>query len=504
MKRPTSQRAFLYLAVLVAALIIGLGVLAACGSSDARPHGERAGGEPTGATDAPMTASPSIEGDSSEVPSLEAQVLEAQLPEAGWRGTVAAPAAGGESGFYLGVGSCLGSGCHGSTEARSDAAILGNEYYTWLRKDPHQGAFDVLYGQRSKTIARNLGLGQPAHRAPACLECHSAFVPEARVAGSLTPADGITCEVCHGPASGWRDGHTDPGWTHADSVERGLVDQRDLSRRGEGCLGCHLGDERRTVDHELIAAGHPILIFELDNYTQQMPPHWKPGSSYAGASHGAPAWAVGQAVAFREGLEQLERRARSGQWPEFSELSCYACHHSIADERWREEGRFRRRERPGLPPWSPARWQVLRHVVRAASPGEVESLDRDIRALARAVERMNQPGEVADLAARAAAAMDRVIPRVESRGWSAGEVRALLRALADDPELKNAPDVHTAEQAFFAVQTLASYLVQGDPRTARGPLPRSLDRLYATLEDPEAFDAGTFAKRLAEVAAAAG
>jgi len=450
------------------------------------------GAQPPAPSEPPATAAPSA----AEAPEAPA----ASPPEVGWRGTVAAPAAGGEAGYYLGVGPCLGSGCHGSTEPRAGAEILGNEYYTWLRKDPHQGAFDVLYNQRSEAIAQNLELPQPASRAPVCLACHAALVPAEKVAGVLDPTDGITCEICHGPASGWRDGHTDPSWEHGDSLARGLVDLRDLSVRGEGCLGCHLGDAERTVDHELIAAGHPILIFELDNYSAQMPPHWKSGVRHGALTHGAPAWAVGQAVAFREGLAQLSRRARSGRWPEFSELSCYACHHSLRDDRWQETGRYRRRVRPGLPPWSPARWVVLRHIVAAVAPGEVEALGKDIRALSRAVERLNAPGEVDEIATRAALAMGRVIPKVEAASWNRGEVAALLRAIAADPEIREAADVHTAEQAFFAAQTLASYLLEGDPRAAAGPLPRNLDRLYRALTDQEAFDRDRFAELLAEVA----
>jgi len=34
-------------------------------------------------------------------------------------------------------------------------------------------------------------------------------------------------------------------------------------------------NENRFVDHEMIAAGHPDLFFELDSFSAVMPRHWK-------------------------------------------------------------------------------------------------------------------------------------------------------------------------------------------------------------------------------------
>ncbi len=54
-----------------------------------------------------------------------------------------------------------------------------------------------------------------------------------------------------------------------------MVDTRDLVKRTEKCLSCHLGSEEKFVDHEMIAAGHPDLFFELDSFSAVMPRHWK-------------------------------------------------------------------------------------------------------------------------------------------------------------------------------------------------------------------------------------
>ena len=80
------------------------------------------------------------------------------------------------------------------------------------------------------------------------------------------------------PRPGIRHGsveHTTRGWTHAQSVALGMYDTRDLAKRTEKCLSCHLGSQEKFVDHEMIAAGHPDLYFELDSFSAVMPRHWK-------------------------------------------------------------------------------------------------------------------------------------------------------------------------------------------------------------------------------------
>ena len=64
----------------------------------------------------------------------------------------------------------------------------------------------------------------------------------------------------------WLGPHTERDWTHEKSVAVGMYDTRDLTKRSEKCLSCHLGNEEKSVDHEMIAAGHPDLFFELDSF----------------------------------------------------------------------------------------------------------------------------------------------------------------------------------------------------------------------------------------------
>ncbi|HXO29923.1 MAG TPA: multiheme c-type cytochrome, partial [Thermoanaerobaculia bacterium] len=312
----------------------------------------------------------------------------------------AAPPAGAtapsppEKGFYLGPTACGSSSCHGSVEPRKTLGVRQDEYFIWQKKDLHARADGVLYNDRSRVIARRLHIGD-AGKSQLCLTCHALAVPARLQRGPLELEDGISCESCHGAASGWFEGHRSESWTHQQSVAAGMTDLRDVQVRANVCLSCHLGGPGRSVNHDLIAAGHPQLAFELDNYSEGMPAHWlpfadRPPGESERDTHGARAWAVGQAASFRAGLEQIARSARgdrgaagdhrdhgaSGEgdargeseppWPEFSELSCDSCHHSLVQERWRTAPD--RPGRPGLPRVSPARYAILRHLVAVAAP----------------------------------------------------------------------------------------------------------------------------------------
>ena len=78
----------------------------------------------------------------------------------------------------LGTVTCASSLCHGSVKLWKDSAVLQNEYLTWSRTDKHARAYNVLLNERSKRIAKNLGLKQPAHEAKICLDCHAHVIPE--------------------------------------------------------------------------------------------------------------------------------------------------------------------------------------------------------------------------------------------------------------------------------------------------------------------------------------
>ncbi|HEX7151353.1 MAG TPA: multiheme c-type cytochrome [Thermoanaerobaculia bacterium] len=393
-------------------------------------------------------------------------------------------------GRYVGVGSCANSGCHGATQPIADSRILHNEFYTWLGNDRHVQAYNILFNERSARIAKNMRLKRRAYEEKVCLDCHTTNVPAALVDVKIDPEDGVQCEACHGPASGWRAEHTQEGWTHAQSVARGMIDLRAVPVRAQLCAGCHVGNANKEVDHELIASGHPVLAFELDNFSEQMPAHWKRDES-----DGVRAWATGQVVKFRESLDNLARHARGDEWPEFSDMSCTNCHHALRGGEARQARGWP--DRAGLPAWSPQHWTALRVLIGKASPAARDELDPLVRELAVKVARMHDREGIAATALRARRAVDAVVPRVDAMRWNDAEVRALMTAIAND----RFADVHAAQQAALALQSLSSAMTRRNPRLLRGATTRTIDALFEQVQDVDAYDPDKFSRALAEVKA---
>ncbi|MCY2964706.1 MAG: multiheme c-type cytochrome [Planctomycetota bacterium] len=301
------------------------------------------------------------------------------------------------SGSLKGAGSCSAANCHGgvggegfrardargglgerrqsavdSTTAggQSPDCELGTEYGVWLEKDPHAIAFSTLFSQRSVRIAKKLGL-PAAHEAKVCLACHATMTdselesfPEQLSAHDdkrlIQLRDGVSCESCHGAADGWLEPHKQLNWRTSASINGlGFVDARKIEVRADACVKCHVGSPGRDVDHDLIAAGHPRLYFELAAYQAKLPRHWSRKQDVRlNSPLDARLWLVGQTVSADAALQLLEYRAtkkpagtwlaRSGKglaagtapWPEFAELSCFACHHDLVIPSWRQKQPF--------------------------------------------------------------------------------------------------------------------------------------------------------------------
>ncbi len=153
----------------------------------------------------------------------------------------------------------------------------------------------------------------------------------------------------------------------------------------------------------MIAAGHPDLYFELDSFSAVEPRHWKtpresaPGKPVEdGAWSGVRDWSAGQAVQLRASLERLSWRARNERydkkdvWPEYSELSCVACHHALtpAKDSWRQAHAYVGR-RPGDPAWNASRYVVFRLLAKQVDASAAEELDKHLAALAGQMSSLN-------------------------------------------------------------------------------------------------------------------
>jgi hypothetical protein len=286
-----------------------------------------------------------------------------------------------------------------------------------------------------------------------------------------------------------------------------MIDVWNPKTRAERCLDCHLGtvdQPEKNVDHELIAAGHPDLRFELDNYSDSMPRHW---ASYAERANkagreeneGARAWIIGQTVAFRRGLARLADRARKNNWPEYAELDCYACHHSLQENSWRQS--TGRNEGLGLPPWSRARFVMMRHIIAVFAPDKLRAIESDANMLSTAIDRGSvDKGEIAAAATRLGKSMAPVIAQLETKAAKsidARQVRQFVDVIVNDIDLvKN--DIRSAEQAVFAINTLATDIFRTGFHNA-APLKNALHDLAKNVEAPARYTPARFTASMKSV-----
>ena len=408
----------------------------------------------------------------------------------------ATPAAGS----YTGPGSCAASACHGAVRPAANSRILQTEYTTWIAQDRHARASEVLSNPVSVRMAKILGIGT-AHSAPKCLACHSLEPTAGQKAHTFTN-EGVSCEACHGPASGWLGPHTTRGWTHAQSVALGMYDTKDVVKRTEKCLTCHLGSAEKFVDHEMIAAGHPDLVFDLEAFSAAMPRHWK---SPTAADPFAPvrSFSVGQLVHLRSSLERLAQRVKGPVWPEYAELDCFACHHNLTrpEDSWRQATGYTDR-RPGNPAYNVSRWATARPVLQALDAGAAEQLAGHMTAIAREASRLRVNGDqVVTLVAQARGVLDGAIARAMTAKPDAALALRLLRGIAAEAEEISSRGERAAEQAAMAMETLYGVTAS---RESNAAVRAAFDELFQQFQSPSSYDPRRFVAQVRKIEAALG
>ena len=396
---------------------------------------------------------------------------------------------------YTGPGSCSSPSCHGGVQERSITTVLQNEYSTWVVRDKHAHAFINLTNPVGTRIAKIMGLDKP-DTAPRCLACHALDVPVDQRARTFDLTDGVGCENCHGPASAWLGPHTTRDWKYEKSLELGMYNTRDLMKRTERCLTCHLGTAEKTVDHELIAAGHPDLYFELDSFMSVMPAHWKEVDK--DPWFGVRAMAVGQAVQLREQLKRVAREAQSGIWPEYAELDCFACHHSLvaAKDSWRQERGYPGR-RPGNPPFNMSRFVVLRHVMQEANAGASQQLTDGVGQVYKLVTALGSDrGQVSAQASDVAGAADRMAQQLNGMKFDQPMTLRLMKSISGDADAIAVQGERPAEQATMVLDSLFVAYTKNGPIGNDQQIRAVINGLFKQLEDPSAYDGFQFAAAL--------
>ncbi len=120
---------------------------------------------------------------------------------------------------YIGTKTC--AMCH-------KAKDKGEAFVIW-QKSAHAGAFKTLQTDAAKKVAKDKGLTVAPDQAPECLKCHVTGGAAADV------KEGVTCEACHGAASGYKTLHT-KAENKAKAVDAGLI-TGDAAMKT--CVTCH-------------------------------------------------------------------------------------------------------------------------------------------------------------------------------------------------------------------------------------------------------------------------
>jgi len=375
---------------------------------------------------------------------------------------------------YIGAGGCASSNCHGAAAplAPADSRILGNEYATWSTADKHARAYRVLTEPRGKRMAEILRIADAA-RDKRCAPCHVAGSPEKSL------SDGVACEGCHGGAEKWLGTHTRQN-SHESSVKAGMIDTKNLEVRAKTCLACHLGTASQFVDHELVAAGHPDLAFELDTFTAAQPAHHRPPA----AAMRIRAWAVGQTAALAESMRLVAAHA-ARSWPEFTDLECYQCHHDLRAESWRIARGYGTR-RPGSPLLDVSHLEIVRELVGVAAPDQRAAFES-------ALSRLTANAMDGSAVGQAAKALERLADTLtESFQKQDVDGAAVLRAISANIRRIADGGVSAAEQATMTLDAVGAALGRNPDLTAP---------LYNYLEHPSLYRPDEFANLFLKAAA---
>ena len=393
-----------------------------------------------------------------------------------------------------GVSSCTAAGCHGAARAEE---ITGSEYNIWVADDPHANAYNLLLEPVSQQMIRLLD-GLPdqepahAHRDQRCLTCHS-ISPNIAGQHNLV-ADGVSCEACHGPAEPWLAVHYEPGFQSLSAPERearyGFLNTKSLARRAAICTECHVGSPGRDVNHDLIAAGHPRLQFEMGAYFAELPKHWIDANDRApfGPEFDARLWAVGQAATSQAALKLLAHRASSeAPWPEFAEWRCAACHHDLRDQTDRQQRLAREGGLSGRQiAWDDWNHHLASHYLRdlaevLAAPRQPSAdAERQFAELAGAMRSISagrgEAGVQADVLSDQLGALANPCERCD---WTPAATNELSARIVGHHTRDGVPRWTTAAQAYDALASLHQSRINRNGGNAR--LTRAIGRLYRGL-----------------------
>jgi hypothetical protein len=344
-----------------------------------------------------------------------------------------------------------------------------------------------------------------------CLGCHATPASATSRGARFQTTDGVGCESCHGPASGWLASHYAVGANHAQNVARGLVPLENPRARAGQCLDCHFGsaEQGQFVNHRIMAAGHPRIAFELDLFSTLQQHHNEDGD-YAqrkGRSNGVQLWAVGQAMALERSLSLFANPARGteGVFPEFYFFDCHTCHRRISDNPNFQPSALDNPARPipeGMPAYNDENMIMLAAAARVAAPGLAGRFERDSRAFHQAMAK--DRGSAVAAANRLRETSRALGDAFSNASMGRAQTFAIIDAITGNATQERYTDYAGSVQAVMATDTLLSALVNtGEINKGAADAIRSdINIAYRAVRDPNEYQPREFRASLGRAASA--
>ena len=391
---------------------------------------------------------------------------------------------------HNGVASCATSACHGKTAKVEGRNVWLNEYHVWSTQDRHSRAYQTLLSKESKAIAEQLNLPS-AHTAKVCLDCHADNVAVEKRGAKFQISDGVGCEACHGGSEKWLKTHTEPTASHASNIQQGLYPTESPYARAALCLSCHVGTESKFADHQMMAAGHPRLSFELDTFTANQPAHYNIDNDYKqrkGELAPGYLWMVGQVESTKRLLTLVDKHGSDLNSKSLAIFDCHSCHRPMKPRRGQPQDFSN-----ALPPGSPRLLDYSLDMVAAII--ELSNLEK-LSTWKQAVRKMHGQSLSKQLPETTQAIRQELIPlekQLKATPPTIKQLKAMRKLIAQHSASGNYDDFTSAEQAFLAIESL-SYSI-GD----RDKIVKALDIMYKSVADEFNFTPSEFSKASAVI-----
>lgn len=327
----------------------------------------------------------------------------------------------------------------------------------------------------------------------------SATTAVTRVASFLR--EGVGCSSCHGPSQHWVGVHFQHGWSPRLQADQGFVQVDNLYVRARVCASCHVGDRDRDMNHDIIAAGHPTLRFELATYHSWLPKHWRDIEANDKTYYEAQLWLAGQIAATDAFLALLQTRSGDlhsvSEWPELAAFDCASCHHDLGLDNARSPLPHNRDAAAIYSSWHDAglRWLIEFRIESG------QAVQEDWQLLA-CLERVRQQMQVGPQPRRDQVSRAAAEARAALAEWFDGRPGQHERTMFRSHRLGHL--VASAAGKYDSFQTWESavqfYLAaiaarESWPGGWQGPIRSVADQLQRRLRYPDMIDVSRYAKR---------